>query len=474
MRFILTFVFLCLFTLSSFAGDEYKIEFEVQNYEYDTLVIGVFYGDRQLVKDSLFRESNGKFVFKGEEKLDAGVYMMLVQPDNKFIQFMVPEDDQKFKLKVDANDLQKLEFKGSRDNEVFSRYLSFITEQNKRLKELSKERDLKKEKDEDVTLIEKELDDLDESVLSYLDSIVAENPEAISSLVLKSNFNIDIPDFEGTDDEVSMARYIYYKNHYFDHIALDNDASLRTPFLHKKVDYFINKLTPQHPDSIIESIDRVLEGVKPAEDTHMFYVSYFLNAYAKSKIVGMDAVYVHMVDKYYKTGLADWVDQETLLKIVDRSEKIKPVLIGKIAPDVTLYREDGIPVNIHDIQSEYLVLMFWAPDCGHCKKTTPFVVDFYDNYKEKGVELIAICTKHQKKYPSCWEAVKEKDMVRFLNLGDQYHKSRFKLKYNVTTTPKIFILDRNKEIIMKNIGGEQLETIMDEIIELDKKRKSQG
>jgi hypothetical protein len=36
----------------------------------------------------------------------------------------------------------------------------------------------------------------------------------------------------------------------------------------------------------------------------------------------------------------------------------------------------------------------------------------------------------------------------------------FKLKYDVLSTPQIFILDENKKIIAKKIGPEQVEEIL--------------
>ena len=37
--------------------------------------------------------------------------------------------------------------------------------------------------------------------------------------------------------------------------------------------------------------------------------------------MGMDAVFVHMVENYYITGQCDWIDEEQLKKITERAEK---------------------------------------------------------------------------------------------------------------------------------------------------------
>ena len=49
----------------------------------------------------------------------------------------------------------------------------------------------------------------------------------------------------------------------------------------------------------------------------------------------------------------------------------------------------------------------------------------------------------------------------------------FKSKYAIRTTPKVYILDRDKEIIMKDIPAEKLEEIMNEILERENLKKTE-
>lgn len=152
---------------------------------------------------------------------------------------------------------------------------------------------------------------------------------------------------------------------------------IRTPFLFERVDYYIQKLNIQHPDSLSKAVEFVLEKMRPAEETFKYYLIHFLNFYAKSNIVGMDAVYVHLVDKYYAGGLAPWTDSTQLKNIVQNAAELKPTLIGKTAPDVQLDRRDGTKFKLSDIKSNYTVLYFWAYDCSFCKKSTPVINEFH-------------------------------------------------------------------------------------------------
>ena len=89
---------------------------------------------------------------------------------------------------------------------------------------------------------------------------------------------------------------------------------LRSPVLHGKIMQFVDKFTLPHPDSINIALDYVLSKLKTAPENYKYYLIHFLNEYAKSNIVGMDACYVHLAKNYYCNGGAPWVKKEELEK----------------------------------------------------------------------------------------------------------------------------------------------------------------
>ena len=63
---------------------------------------------------------------------------------------------------------------------------------------------------------------------------------------------------------------------------------------------------------------------------------------------------------------------------VERAEKIAPNLIGRVAPEFVdiigrpfMKDPNGKTFKLSDVKSEYTILVFYAPDCGHCKKEIP-------------------------------------------------------------------------------------------------------
>jgi thiol-disulfide isomerase/thioredoxin len=248
---------------------------------------------------------------------------------------------------------------------------------------------------------------------------------------------------------------------------------LRTPVLHPKIDQYVEKFTVPHPDSIIQSLDLVLAKTKKNPETFKYYLIHFLNNYAKSNIVGMDACYVHLAEIYYCTGQSPWVKQEELEKICDNAARLKPILIGKIAPNITVKDRNNQPHSLWDVDADYTVLFFWDPECGHCKKAAPFMVEFAKQFKDRGVKVFAVCTAVTDKAGDCWKSADEKGFEEglFMNMYDPYIQSRYKTLYDVRVTPQIFILDRKHEILMKRIAAEELPKIMEQVMKIQEEKK---
>ncbi|KAA3621390.1 MAG: DUF5106 domain-containing protein [Bacteroidetes bacterium] len=467
IRRILLFAVFAIFVSNIIAADSYHIKIKINGYEEKELLLAYHLGDKQYIRDTVEIDGNGFFHFQGDEPMDCGIYLVVLKPDNNYFQLIVNEQEQDITLITDVQDLVgKASIKGSEDNQLFFDYLNYLNARTPEANSLNKSLEETTD-DNEKQKIQGQLDDLNKKVEAYQKNIVEKHPGTLTAQIIKSTFRVDMPEFDGSQEEVQMKQWRYMQKHYFDNLDLENSCMLRTPFLFQRVDYFVNKLQVQHPDTIFKAIERVVDAMEPAEETYKFYVIHFLNEYATSKIVGMDAVYVQIAEKYYATGKAPWVDEEQLEKILQNVKDIKPTLIGKPAPDLLLQKREGGMVKLSEIESEYTVLYFWRFDCGHCKKSSPMLKEFYEKFKDRNVKLVAVCSKQKDELPECWKYVDENEIQDWMHTSDPYFRS-MKL-YNIKSTPQIFVLDKNKEILTKKIGAEQLEEVMNKIIEMDAK-----
>ncbi|MBK8955652.1 MAG: redoxin domain-containing protein [Saprospiraceae bacterium] len=465
INYFLVFSLLIAYSTSNF-GQGYKIKVHFKNYENDTLLLGYYFGDKQYIKDTAFKSKEGLFTFEGDTLLESGMYLVVTKPNHNYIQLLIGDEKQKFSIESDAEQLnERLKFHGSKLNADFNAYIDFLS--TKRMLADSISTQLKNTKDSaQQNLFRVKLDEVDKAVKAKQDEILRDQPKSLLSLVLRWSLDVQVPDFSHINpEERDLYAFQYYKSHYFDYADFLDERNVRLPLFFQKIERYLDRLTTQHPDSINVALDYILSKVRPNTDNHKFLLSHFLNTYANSKYVGMDGVYVHLVENYYAKGKAPWIDAENLAKMSKDAKALKPLLIDKIAPDILLFREDSTPFRLHDIKSPYTVLIFWAPDCGHCKKSLPHISQFYQKFKDKGVEVVAVCTQigtEAKK--ACFDAVKEHHMESYINAYDPMHVSKFKLIYDLKTTPQIYILDASKKILTKKIAAEQLNEIMDKLL----------
>ncbi|MEY3249757.1 MAG: hypothetical protein RL742_1800 [Bacteroidota bacterium] len=449
----------------------HRIKVKLENYPSDTLVLGVHFGEKQYVKDTATLDKEGYFNFQADTLLPCGVYLLVLKPDNAFVQFLVPEDDQDFTLSTDAKEtVAKMKIKGSDANTIFYDYLRFINDRRPEADTVRAQIGRAESPADSIKLADK-LKGIDQSVKDYQQMVIKKYPSSLPAKIILASLEPEVPEFTGADAEVQQKKYRYYRDHYFDNINIADGCMLRSPVLFQKVDFFINKITPQHPDSIAIGIDTIVKRVESNQETYKYFLIHFLNTYAKSTFVGMDAVYVHVAKKYYCTGLAPWTNKEDVEKICDNANRLEPILIGKIAPNITVKDKNNQPVSLWDVDADYTVLFFWDPECGHCKKSAPFMVDFAKKYQNQSVKVFALCTAITDKAPECWKSAEEKEFsdLLFLNTYDPYIQSKYKTIYDIRSTPQIFILNRKHEILMKRIGAEQLDEVLQQVMKFGKK-----
>jgi len=388
-------------------------------------------------------------------------------PKNLPFELMISsEDDQHFSITSDTTELIKnLKIKGSEENSTFYDYLRFTGEKRLEMDALQKEgatetNEKKKQKLTDkISALKGEID-------QYQQDYVSKHKGWLSAAMLKASVDVKVPDpaEKMTEEEEAKYRLYYYRNHYFDNLDFSDDRLLRSPVYFNKIDFFLNKLTYQVPDSLNKSVDYILEKARANDKLYRYTVFEMVSRYGNSKVVGMDAVFVHIVEKYVQGQTFEDIDEDNVAKIIKTAREFKPLLIGKKAPNITMQTLEGEDIQLYDMDADYTVLYIWDPKCGHCKKMAPKMVEFYENYKDKGVEIFAICTK-DKERQQCMEYIESKNFGAFTNVLAMTNKQLYyRLRYRIKSTPIIYILDKDKTIKMKNIGAQHLPDVMDAIM----------
>jgi peroxiredoxin len=470
LKTTLLYAFLILSLFCSAQENGYEISFRVNGLkEGSKCILANYYGGSQYIQDSAF-VTNGKTVFKGKEPLAQGVYIFL--PEGRpYFDFIV-DKTQHFSLKTDTADyIKNMKTEGSEENLLFYQYQKFVQSKQADTKLLQSAKSSANK--DSVARAEKKLKEIDEQIKKYRADLVAAHPKTFVAKLLLLLTEPKIPEIpvlpNGRKDSTFEGRY--YKQHFFDNIDFSDERLLYTPVFHSKIKYYLDKLTIQEvdpPDSLNAAVKLILDKAKANKEVFKYLLNWMTYTYESSKVMGMEAVFVFIVENYHMKDQAQHLDSTRLYKITDKARMLKFTLLGTPAYPFSMKDTTGKTVALYDIKAKYTILVFWDYDCGHCKKEIP---DLAKHYREKlkalGVEVIAV--ESEQPDPKWKKFIREHDL-NWINVGetDDYQRAVIKKVYDIYVTPTMYLLDGNKRIRAKRISVEQLEGFIEH---LEKKKK---
>ena len=259
----------------------------------------------------------------------------------------------------------------------------------------------------------------------------------------------------------NRARYQYFKHHYFDNIDLSDPRFLRTPYFPPMVDNFISKHVLQDPDTLAAAAFELIEKSRKDSITFQVMTSKMINYGISSKMMGMDALWYKIAERYYFNGLATWADTAWVNTLRKEAKKIRYNLIGMQARELSMRDSMDRKVKLSDVKQEVVLVYFFEPTCGHCKKTTPVLHDsVYTKWKDKGFEVFACYTQTDRK--EWMDFVQKNHMQDWINVWDPYRESWFWEYYDTSATPGLYLLNKERKIIAKKIDMKTLDMILEE------------
>ena len=491
-----------LFTLtgaftSSFAQDApvRDIEITIPGIEKDTIYLANYYGNKLYYSDTCVADTKGRAIFKNPKGYKAGVYAVVI-PGPKYFEMIVNEPV--IRMSTDTLDLiGNLTVKASKENQVFLDYIRFLNSKKKESDAVKARMDAQKDPIAKGGM-KGQLEEMDKAVRKYQNDLIAANPDLLAAALVKMSLSPELPEIRKPDGSLdSAAQYYQYRSHYWDNFDLKDERIVRVPVFANKFEEFITKTLPQFPDTMNVLVDQLIARTDGKNEVFKYMVNTVTHKAETSEIMGMDAVFVHMGQTYYcptggKPGRVDWMPQEKLDKLCERVNKQAPLVLGKKAPYLSLTdTTEEKWVNFYDLPQEYVVIIFWDPHCGHCKKELPEIAKVYkEKMKALDIEVYCVAKAVDATLMKDWKAFIREHDLDWVNVGLTEHvfeeakkdprkfipklttieSLNYAETYDVYATPKIFLVDGERKFRGKQLSADQ---IVDLVTQL-KKRKTKG
>jgi len=152
-------------------------------------------------------------------------------------------------------------------------------------------------------------------------------------------------------------------------------------------------------------------------------------------------------------------------KIQQYLETNKNISIGSKAPNFTAKTPEGKDLSLNDALGKITIIDFWASWCKPCRIENPNVVKLYNEYHDKGLNIIGVSLDKASQKDKWLKAI-EDDRLTWQHVSNlEYWNEPIAKLYKVRSIPATFILDENGTIIAKNLRGKMLDDKIAELLD---------
>lgn len=447
-------------------SQQYQVTLQTPNYKSGLAYLTYYYGKNINIEDSAVINNKGIAVFKNNRTLLPGIYSIIFPGKNKLVDLFV-DKEQTITIKADTNDLLKTIIIGSKENILFQQYQKYVAVKGKQLQTELQAYNNSKTK-ADSALHENKYNQYDKELRTYRENVIKTYPLSMLAVLFKSMTEPVVPMAKPVTRDDSITNYNFYKKHFWDGISFTDDRIIRTPFFVPKVQKYFREILVQAPDSIIRESDYLLLLARTNTRMYQFLLNWLTDEYINPKYMGQDAVFVHLFEKYHSKGISNWLNEKQLKSISNRAYMLMSNLIGDKAADLNMVDTSGKAYHLYDVNAAFTIVCFWDPTCSHCRDEIPKLDSLLQlKWKKQGVKIYAVLTENEKEK---WiEFIKKNNLNDWINVyqTEELKKSEadsqkpgYRQLYDVTQTPTLYLLDKEKHIIAKKLTWQQMDDLL--------------
>lgn len=470
MKLHLSFLAVLLLTLGLKAENGCEITVKLEYYHYDTLWFGTTYGKRAEPQFFALKQADETYLLKTEGPLEEGMYAILYKRGAgagfQYFQCWIKDGQRRFSISTHISiPYEKPTITGSTENEYLFSYLKQLSALDRKMDEATeRDRIFQNEKAfRERVQVEAEMRKMQEEFIKH-------TPKGPTTKLIEQTLFPTPPEAGANKNWKAEAndRWKYQRAHFFDNMDIATPDFLRYLQWLDRTDFFLFNLPPAEPDTAKALIDLVFKRLEAYPDGHKYYQKYVVNSLAKMSKFQLDEVYVYVVKKYMIEGKPAWANANDIRNATNNAQQMEKLFVGMPSPSVTLFDRDNNPVKLYDIQAKITLLIFFMPDCGHCKKEIPAIAKLYEKYKEKGLKVVTVCLKTMGDAPQCWEFADNNQLPKdWYSLADPNRQANLSPQFNIKSFPRLFLLDADKKIRYKRSGETpdwQMEVLLDRLL----------
>ena len=263
-----------------------------------------------------------------------------------------------------------------------------------------------------------------------------------------------------------QARANYLADHYWDNFDFNDTTFINKPDITEQafVNY-IDILPYTEPSVMISSVGRTLEQAQANEDMFTYFTDLFEKyLYDPNSPMRNEEIYIVAMEYIIDSPQINEPDKIRPRYQFEQLNKNRP---GQIAVDFvyTLYNEKR--ERMHQIKSDYLIIFFNNPGCPACKSIQTGLENSPVVLRMQEIGKLKILAMYIDREIDDWKQYHSSIPSQWINGYDASFIIRDENQYDLRAIPNLYLLDKDKRVILKDAPPEYLERLLINIMQAE-------
>jgi thiol-disulfide isomerase/thioredoxin len=292
---------------------------------------------------------------------------------------------------------------------------------------------------------------VDDKKLAFLDSLKKVNP--LFGRVAAINTYISFPN----NGKGYAGELEYFANEFFHFVDFKDKGYDGMPWVYENVSAYAQTLgsVGLPPTEIKMYLDNLLGKFPEGSSAQQMAMAGVMMGLQKQKSAG----YIEYAQRFVQTFGEK--SPKAAAEIKAELERAMRLMTGAVAPDFAQATPEGKELKLSDLRGKYILIDFWASWCGPCRRENPNVVRMYEQYKDKGFDILSVSLDNSRER---WLQAIEQDKLSWKHVSDlKGWENTVAQMYEVQGIPKTFLIDPQGKIIATDLRGPSLEAKLAEL-----------
>lgn len=251
---------------------------------------------------------------------------------------------------------------------------------------------------------------------------------------------------------------LYIADHFWDNVDFNDTSYIANKqALNTHFSAYVQNLTNIPHDAALKSVTKLADSAIAGNPKMMMKIQEMFETafYHPNSIFRNEELYIAILQRYIQSDKPEKIVRERLSNQLDLAMRNR---LGTKALDFSFVNADGRESSLYKISSEYLILMFYDPDCPTCKRT----MQVMDNSPvlSAAAAKVKILTMYAGVDIENWKSHVPQLSKKWINGCNKDLSIMDGSLYDMRPTPSLYLLDRSKTVLMKDAPYEAIEAFV--------------